>query len=239
MSGAMRVRCAVLLALCLTMGAANAAPVEARRYDAFWLWAGVRPQPVLANARRVYLLQAEVPLDADAPARLVAQRAALPQLRHCQVWMVLRVERIDWTPALFDAVLLQLQRWRAAGNDVAGLQIDFDAGTRHLEQYVAFLRTLRGRLPADYQLGITGLLDWSVNGRAETLAGLRGVVDEVVLQIYQGRAVIPDYPIYVARLDRLQVPFRIGLLQGGDWQPPRGLQDNPWFRGYVVFLRNP
>lgn len=235
----MLARCAVLLALCMTMGLANAAPVEARRYDAFWLWAGVRPQPVLSDARRVYLLQAEVPLDAGAPARLVAQRAALPQLRHCQVWMVLRVERIDWTPALFEAVLAQLRRWRAAGNDVAGLQIDFDAGTRHLERYVAFLRTLRARLPTDYQLGITGLLDWSVNGRAEALAGLRGVVDEVVLQIYQGRAVIPDYPVYVARLGGLRVPFRIGLLQGGDWQPPRGLQDNPWFRGYVVFLRNP
>ncbi|MBD7920536.1 DUF3142 domain-containing protein [Xanthomonas bonasiae] len=231
-------RCAVLLALCMSMGAAIAAPVDARRYDAFWLWAGVRPQPVLANARRVYLLQAEVPLDAGVPARLVAQRAALPQLRHCQVWMVLRVERIDWTPALFEAVLVQLQRWHAAGNDVVGLQIDFDAGTRHLAQYVAFLRTLRARLPAGYQLGITGLLDWSVNGRAEALAGLRGVVDEVVLQIYQGRAVIPDYPVYVARLGRLRVPFRIGLLQDGDWQPPQGLQDNPWFRGYVVFLRN-
>jgi hypothetical protein len=34
------------------------------------------------------------------------------------------------------------------------------------------------------------------------------------------------------------VPFRIGLLQDGDWQPPDGLQANPWFRGYVVFLRN-
>lgn len=227
--------CAVLLAL--WVGTAVAAPVDARRHDAFWLWAGVRPQPVLASARRVYLLQAEVPLEAGAP-RLLSQRAALPRLRHCQVWMVLRVERIDWTPALYAAVLVQLQRWREAGNAVAGLQIDFDAGTGRLEQYVAFLRTLRAHLPADYRLGITGLLDWSVNGRAEALDALGQVVDEVVLQIYQGRAVIPDYPLYVARLGRLRVPFRIGLLQDGDWQPPDGLQANPWFRGYVVFLRN-
>ncbi|OAG67776.1 hypothetical protein A7D17_16250 [Xanthomonas floridensis] len=232
-------QCALLLALCATtVASAAAAPVDARHYDAFWLWAGVRPQPVLAGARRVYLLQAEVPAASDAPARLVAQRAALPRLRHCQVWMVLRVERLDWTPALFDAVLLQLRRWRAAGNAVVGLQIDFDAGTRQLERYVAFLRTLRARLPADYQLGITGLLDWSVNGRAQTLDALGSVVDEVVLQIYQGRAVIADYPVYVARLGALRVPFRIGLLQDGEWQAPPGLLANPAFRGYVVFLRN-
>ena len=34
--------------------------VDAARYEAFWLWAGVRPQPVLKRARRVYLLAAQV-----------------------------------------------------------------------------------------------------------------------------------------------------------------------------------
>lgn len=231
-------RLLVALALLLAMPGAVAGTVEARDYDAFWLWAGVQPQPVLAQARRIYLLQGEVPLAAGAPARLVSQRAALPRLRHCDVWLVLRVERIDWTPALFAQVLAQLRRWRLAGNRVVGLQIDFDAGTRNLDRYVAFLGELRRRLPAEYQLGITGLLDWSVNGRAEVVGALAGIVDEVVLQIYQGRRVIADYPRYVARLGALRVPFRIGLLQDGDWQPPDGVQRNPFFRGYVVFLHN-
>ncbi len=228
----------LLLAMALLLAApvAAAGAVDARDHDAFWLWAGVQPQPVLAQARRIYLLQAEVP--ASGVPRLVSQRAALPHVGHCDVWMVLRVERIDWTLALFDQVQLQLRRWRAAGNRVVGLQIDFDAGTRNLDRYLGFLRELRTRLPADYQLGITGLLDWSVNGRAEVVDALATVVDEVVLQIYQGRRVIPDYPRYVARLGALHVPFRIGLLQDGDWQPPDGLQRNPFFRGYVVFLHN-
>ena len=35
---------------------AAAASVNAADYDAFWLWAGVTPQPVLARARSLYIL---------------------------------------------------------------------------------------------------------------------------------------------------------------------------------------
>ena len=59
-----------------------------------------------------------------------------------------------------------------------------------------------------------------------------------MLQIYQGRHTIPGYERYLARLGRLRIPFRIGLVQNGDWQAPAELEANPMFRGYVVFLRN-
>jgi hypothetical protein len=54
----------------------------------------------------------------------------------------------------------------------------------------------------------------------------------------QGRRTIPNYAAYLNRLDRLTFPFKIGLIQGGDWQAPADLASNPWFRGYVVFLKN-
>ena len=133
-------------------------------------------------------------------------------------------------------VAQRLERWRAGGNRVVGVQIDFDARTRHLEDYAAFLQGLRARLPRDCRLGITGLLDWSANGDPKGLDALAGVVDEAVLQIYQGRHVIPGYRAYLAKLDRLKLPFRIGLLQGGEWQPTPGLEVNPYFRGYLTFL---
>jgi len=230
-------RAAILaLILLLAPGLVHAAPTEAAQYDAFFLWAGVKPQPVLAEARSLYLLQGQV--DDREPVRLVAQRPALPQVSHAQVWMVVRVETLDWPDTVYAQVLSALGRWRGAGNNVVGLQIDFDAGTRHLENYAAFLADLRERLPRDCKLSITGLLDWSSNGDLAGLAALRGVVDEVVLQIYQGRRVIPGYAGYLAALDRLEIPFRIGLLQGGEWEAPATLADNPWFRGYVVFLLN-
>lgn len=226
-----------MLALSLPGAAPADERVDAARYHAFWLWAGVRPQPALATAKTLYLLQGQVSV--REPVRLAAQRPAVPRVRGPEVWMVVRVETIKWPPAVYAQVLAQLARWRAAGNKVVGVQIDFDARTRHLENYAGFLKDLRRRLPADCRLGITGLLDWSSNGDPRGLDALAGSVDEVVLQIYQGRRVIPGYAGYLARLDRMKIPFRIGLLQGGEWRAPPGLEANPHFRGYVVFLLNP
>jgi hypothetical protein len=211
--------------------------VDAGRYDAFWVWAGVQTQPVLQQAKRIYLLQAEV---RTGPAvSYVAQRAAVPHIQHTDVWMVVRVDTLAWSPAIYQAVLASLAQWRRAGNRVVGVQIDFDARTHHLQDYAAFLADLRHRLPTDCQLSITGLLDWSSHGDPDGLNALAGVVDEVVLQIYQGRHVIPGYATYLARLGRLHIPFRIGLLQGGEWQVQAGLESQAYFRGYVVFLVNP
>lgn len=208
------------------------AAVDARRYDSFWLWAGVGARPELARARRVYLLNGEVTDD----GRYLAQRPAVPRVRAAQVWLVVRVETLAWPPLVRQQLLAQLARWRAAGNRVVGVQIDFDARTRHLDRYAAFLRELRATLPRDCRLGITGLLDWSANGDPAGLNRLAGTVDEVVIQIYQGRRVIPGYQGYLARLDRLPIPFRVGLLEGGEWRPPPNLATNPRFMGYVVFL---
>ena len=210
--------------------------VEADRYDAFWVWAGVATQPALARARTVYLLDAEV---RPGKADLISQRPALPHVQHADVWMVVRVETLDWSPILYAQVLADLARWHEAGNRIAGLQIDFDAHTQHLAEYATFLKNLRMRLPANCKLGITGLLDWSSRGDPQELDALGGAVDEIVLQIYQGRHVIPGYEQYLARLNRLRIPFRIGLLEGGSWQQPPKLALNPYFRGFVVFLHNP
>lgn len=215
---------------------AAAAVVEARDHRAFWLWAGVRPQPALAGAETVYLLQGEV--EEGAPARLAARRPAIPRVAGADVWLVVRAATLAWPPEVYAQLLRALRDWRAAGDRVVGLQVDFDAATRGLGGYAAFLRDLRARLPADCRLGITGLLDWSANGDPAGLAALAGTVDEAVLQVYQGRSVIPGYAAYLDRLDRMTVPFRIGLPQGGEWTAPEGLERRPLFRGYVVFLRN-
>jgi hypothetical protein len=229
---------AVFIALALAApSAAIGATVVARDYDAFWLWAGVRPQPVMATAKVLYILQGEV--IAANPARLVAQGGATPSLRRGELWLVYRVQTLDWSPLIYRQVAAHLRSWRAAGNPVVGVQIDFDARTRHLDAYAAFLKDLRSRLPPDCRLGVTGLLDWSSQGDPAGLSALAGVVDELILQTYQGRRTIPGYGAYLARLDRLETPFRIGLMQGGEWTPPEGLARNPNFRGYVVFLRNP
>jgi hypothetical protein len=223
----------------LSCGVAWAA-VDAREHDAFWLWSGVATQPVLDRAQTLYVLQGQISatrLDRQTPA-LIAQGMSVGRLPQREVWIVYRAHTLRWPEPVYKQLLGHVQRWQHAGTAVAGVQIDFDARTRYLQDYVVFLKDLRQRLPPELKLSITGLMDWSSNADSHAIIELKGVVDEVVVQTYQGRHSIPDYAAYLPRISRLGLPFKIGLVQGGEWQTPGYLQDSPWFRGYVVFLLN-
>ncbi|WP_122317563.1 DUF3142 domain-containing protein [Pseudomonas cichorii] len=218
------------------------AAVDAADYDAFWLWGGVTAQPVLEQARTLYVLQGQISSSRRDPQQrvdFIAQGMSVTRLPHEQLWVVYRAHTLRWPESVYRQLFGQVERWRQAGNTLVGIQIDFDARTRYLNEYVDFLRDLRRRLPAQYRLSITGLMDWSSNADANAIGELKGVVDEVVVQTYQGRHSIPDYAAYLPRMNRLGLPFKIGLIQGGEWQAPGYLQDSAWFRGYVVFLQNP
>lgn len=218
------------------------ATVDASEHDAFWLWAGVPPPAVLAQARTLYILQGQIdppPRGGPGPARMIAQGIAVPRLRQGEVWLAYRAHTLRWPPQILPTILAQARRWKQAGNPVVGIQIDFDARTRHLQDYAAFLRDLRAQLPPEYRLSITGLMDWGSNADPEAINQLQGVVDEVVVQTYQGRHTIPNYRSYLPRIARLTMPFRIGLVQDGEWEAPDALTASPWFRGYVVFLLKP
>lgn len=218
------------------------ATVDAHDYDAFWLWSGVAPQPVLKQARTLYILQGQINSTRRHPERgvqFIAQGMSVPRIRQGEVWVVYRAHTLRWPEPVYTKLLGQVQRWKAAGNPVVGIQIDFDARTQYLHEYADFLKDLRQRLPEDLRLSITGLMDWSSNADPAAIAQLKGVVDEVVVQTYQGRHSIPDYAAYLPRMNRLGLPFKIGLIQGGDWQEPEYLKESEWFGGYVVFLQNP
>ncbi|MDG2004058.1 MAG: DUF3142 domain-containing protein [Novosphingobium sp.] len=207
--------------------------VDPHEHDAFFLWAGVNAPEALTHARTVYLLAGEI--RHDDPDRFVPLRA-VPHVIMAQVWLVVRIERLDWGEGAYRAVLRELDRWREAGIQLVGLQVDFDAATKGLAGYAEFLGGLRERLPEGFALSVTGLLDWSAGGDPAALASLAGIVDEVVVQTYQGRETIPGYAAYFKSLSRLSMPYRVGLVEGGEWREPKGLSEDPNFRGYVVFL---
>ena len=228
---------AALLVALGSCSRSNPGTVDAADHDAFWLWAGVRPQPALADARTLYLLDGEI--RRAQPERYADLRPGVPRLPNTDVWLVVRTDTLAWPAAALPALLARLDRWGAAGNRVQGLQLDFDAATSGLGDYAAFLRAIRRDLPPRYRLSITGLMDWSANGDPAALAALRGTIDEAVIQTYQGRSTIPGYEAYFRRMRGFPLPFKVGLVQGGDWREPAGLAEEPNFRGYVVFLLNP
>ena len=222
---------ALLLASCTAEHDSRVDPAD---HDAFYLWAGVRPQPVLAQAKTLYILAGEVRRDGT----WVPLRAGPPRRDKAEVWLVVRAASLAWPDDTRAAILRELALW-GKGARLTGLQVDFDAATAGLAEYGAFLKDLRARLPAEYQLSVTGLMDWSANGDPAALASLKGVVDEVVVQSYQGRSTIPGYARYLARLARVPVPHKVALVQDGEWSEPAALRRDPLFRGYVVFLLNP
>ena len=225
---------AALLAACHQPPApASGERVEAAAYDAFYLWPGVTPPPSVARARLLYLLDGEVRRGSGA---FVPLRPQSPHLPDTPLWLVVRVERLDWPEPTYARVLGELARWQAAGNRVTGLQIDFDAATHGLSGYASFLADLRRRLPPRWRLSVTGLMDWSAHGDPAALAGLAGTLDEVVIQTYQGRSTIPGYETYLAKLRAFPLPYRIALVEHGQWREPPDLKRQKNFAGYVVFL---
>lgn len=208
--------------------------MRAADYDSFFLWAGVKPPAALDKAKSVYVLAGEV--RAGDNSRFVPLRPQAPSADHAAIWLVLRVERIDWQPSVTRQLLGELARWKAAGANVHGVQVDFDSATLHLDRYAQFLEGLKRELPKGTSLSVTGLMDWSANGDPAALAKLGTVVDEVVVQTYQGRDTIPGSERYLASLSRLRLPYKVALAEGGVWRAPAGLAADPHFKGYVVFL---
>ncbi len=224
--------------MALLVGPAQAETVIARDHPAFWLWSGVKASDELRDARTVYLHQGEVLAQTNG---VVFQRLGLPvsRLTFPSLWLTVRFTTLDVPDAIPARIVRLMQRWRAAGNQVVGLQVDFDAATHQLADYARFLQALRQQLPPDFALGVTGLLDWAKTGDVATLNALP--VDELVVQSYQGRHTVENYQDYLPALSRLRIPFKLGLVQNGkrDIQAEALLQNSPWYRGTVVFMLNP
>jgi hypothetical protein len=220
----------LLLAAC---GPTDPARVDARNYERFWLWAGVRA-PEGIRAREWYLLDGEI--RAAHRGRFTPLRPGIPRIARSDVWLVVRTDTLEWPGGSAEALASRADRWVAGGSRVVGIQLDFDARTKRLGDYGAFLTDFRRRLPSNYRLSITGLMDWSAHGDPESLKRLAGIVDEVVIQTYQGRETIPGYELYFDRMRDFPIPFKVGLVEDGRWIEPNGLRAEPNFRGYVVFL---
>jgi hypothetical protein len=229
----------ILFVLIAAAPAAADQTVRAADYDAYWLWAGVRARPEVSKAKTIYLLQGEIGRDPSGDARLKAQGATEPGPHTQDLWLVYRVRSLGWPPEIYAAINRRLAAWRAQPGRVVGVQVDFDASTHGLQNYAAFLAELRQSLPQGCALGVTGLMDWASQAEPEDLDALARTVDELVFQTYRGRDTVAGIDAYLARLGRLHTPFRLGLAEGAAWTEPETLTRNPYFRGYIVFLRNP
>ena len=228
-----------LLSLSLLITAATPLheAVQSEHYQEFWVWGGIHAAQIPQPAQRLYLLQGGIRLNSQNQP-IFQRQGILPQLLNAPIFLVYHLETLAWNAVLKQSILNQIKAWQAYQQPVLGIQLDFDAGTKNLQYYEQFLRQVRAEFPPQYQLSITGLLDWSQNANPEVLLNLADILDEVIFQTYQGKNTIPDYARYIHSLLRLQVAFKVGVVEGADWNVAyeRLLRKSPYFRGMVVFM---
>jgi len=224
---------------CASTAHAEATTVKAVDFEEYWLWAGVRTRPEIASAKTIYLLQGEVALEAPGGSiSIKPQGGAQPAPHHQDLWIVYRVGTLEWSPDVFASLIRKYSNWKAVSGKIHGVQIDFDAGTRNLANYVEFLKSLRQQLPQGCKVSVTGLMDWAANANTDEINKLSGVVDEVVFQTYRKDKTVDDIDKYLRKMERIQIPFKIGLGEGALWDTSAPIARHQYFRGYVVFLRN-
>lgn len=217
--------------------------VTATHYQQFWLWTGVKGQSILNHADSIYLHQGEFTIKDGV---LIHTKQGLPirQLNPnntpTHLWLTLRVIDLEQPELMVKSIESLIHSWQAAGNQIYGIQLDFDAASRKLNNYAIFLREFRQFLPESYKLSITGLLDWAKTGDINVLNQLKGTLDELVIQTYQGKITVKEYESYLPALLKLRIPFKIGLVQDGYWNRKweEKLKQSEYYFGEVIFLVN-
>lgn len=224
--------------------------VKAQDYQQFWIWNPPKDSAKLQSATTLYILQGEirvtngVTLNSQADrsqATLTPQGMGVKKLANKKIWLVYRVDnRVtaqDWSQQINVRIQAKLHAWEQAGNQVEGIQIDFDSPTYQLDNYAKLLTTIRKQLPKRYKLSVTGLLDWANQAQNREFLQIGNSIDELVMQTYQGTTTLPNYQQYLRKLEKLPFDFKIGLVEQGEWQGADFVEQNPHFKGYVVFVR--
>ncbi|WP_180172143.1 DUF3142 domain-containing protein [Acinetobacter sp. YH12023] len=211
--------------------------VNAAHYSSFWIWGNISSSPYLQQATELYILQGEMNWNKPLKqSEFIPQGIQVLHKPQQKIWIVIRSHHLQWSNNNIQQILQRLKHWEKNGNQIQGLQIDFDAKTQNIHRYAVFLEKIRKKMPQKYRLSITGLMDWTNIQDQQTLSLLRHNIDEIAIQTYRGSATIENYTSYLNKVSKLKLPYKIGLVQHGRWQAPKHLIQDPYFKGYVVFL---
>ncbi|EEW1720672.1 DUF3142 domain-containing protein, partial [Escherichia coli] len=100
------------------------------------------------------------------------------------VWLVARLDgqltRLN-NQQIIQHIQQTLREWQKAGITLVGVEIDYDAPTAKLEEYLTLLSKLHQTLPTNIKLSITALPTWL---ESPHLARLLRIADTSVLQVH-------------------------------------------------------
>jgi hypothetical protein len=227
-----------MLLLCMKPRAYAATPAS-NHYSCspcqFWLWPGAK-LPQTSGIDRLYLLQGFFAAR-NHQARFIDQGQNATQLKKIkELVLVYRLDALQPASNIVAQFHKDALSWIQNGNNVIGIQLDFDSATGNKKEYNLFLQEIRQALAAKFQLSITGLMDW-INSPFELTTA-----NEVVLQTYQGKHSVAQLERYLTHLKRIQhtipIDFKLGIVQGATLpiKITDSLNSNPKYRGQVIFL---
>ena len=225
------------LSTLLTQTHAQDIVVQPKDYQQFWIWGDISTNYDMRKAQELYILQGQVSLNRSSNQSVLIRQGIAPRtLKKQGIWVVIRSHHLAWSEHDYAQVTKVLAQWKQRGNHVIGLQIDFDSPTNSMYNYARFLETLRGKLPLDYKLSITGLMDWVNITEVRTLNLLKENIDEIVFQSYYGTRTHVSYQKYLAQVPQLGIPFKVGIVENGRFNPQLPYRHSPLFKGHIVFL---
>jgi hypothetical protein len=204
----------------------------------YWNWAGIEPPKNISSNTDLYIYQGVI--------RVKGQKGTFNRkglypfpINASNIYLVYRIEGGLPDPVKLKHLLkANAQDWQKHNVAIKGIQLDFDSPTSKLLQYSKFLNNLRKELPSNYKLSITGLGDWIISGDPKVLTEITQNIDEIIFQLYQGRSVFSNIDLYVNNLVKLNIPFKIGLLDKYPYKKTLvKLKENNNYKGLVLFIQ--
>ena len=206
----------------------------------YWVWAGVDLRLIseVVHSTSLYLHQGH--FDVSKGKVRFRKLGLFPHPLENSIYLVYRIKGgLPESNQILEVFQRHVLSWERQGVIVKGIQLDFDSPTSKLLEYGNFLENLRGQIPSQYQLSITGLGDWALNGDSASLKKMSQSVDEIVFQLYQGRSHFSNIDGYVTALSRLKIPFKIGLLYNQEGEDiEEKLKNIPSYTGSIIFVQN-
>jgi len=202
-----------------------------------WIWAGVSPHTPSASGT-LYIFQGHIRYRGGGYE--YSREGPLPQSipeSKSKVVLTYRLDRLVSQEALIRLFRQHRRAWEKHDVFVSGLQVDYDCPTSRLTTYAGWLDGLLALLSKADALSITGLGDWLTSAPAQNLRRLAGATDFIAFMMYQNRSGLMPLAPYVQRLEKLEIPFRLGLLKHQVTQEDFELvRRAPGYLGDIVFL---
>jgi hypothetical protein len=211
--------------------------LNASPQNAYWIWSGINYPGKIPKKSLLYIHQGTL-LNKKGSFYFQRQGLGLSVLKDHPIYLTIRIQHLYFNQAFITNLIVLLQRWQRRGNQVLGLQLDFDSPTNKLEKYADFLSWVRQILPKQYRLSITGLADWASQKNTEVIKKISQNADEIIFQLYNGQSAIPHLDLYLNRLINTKSNFKLGLLEkmNTDHNTYKKIFANQNFQGIVKFI---